>query len=310
MRSSIKIISAVAIAVALFVCADLVLGGIMSYWYYHSKYGIFRRQIYSLTESDEDILILGSSRAAHHYVPSVFKDSLGMTCFNAGSDGMCIYYHYAVLSSYLASGRIPRMVIYDVNDFDLTRSTSATFTLEAALDRLTPHYGEYLQIDSLFGLKGWQENVKMLLQTYRYNSKLVQLIKCNLLPSTEDNGYEAVYGELAKGTELREVSDGQVLEIEEGKKNYFIKMMDTLQSYNIPLLLVYSPIYEKGHSNRIAEIVNIADKYGVRIWDYSNKENLMNPALFKDNLHLNDKGAHLFTKLLVNSIAEYESESN
>ena len=299
MKASIKFWSAVAIAITLFVCGDLVLSGCMSYFYHQSKYGIFHRQIYSLTESKKDMLVLGSSRAAYHYIPSVFKDSLGMTCFNSGSGGMCIYYHYAILSSYLISGRIPQLVIYDINDFDLTPSSEATFTLEAALDRLAPHYSEYPYIDSLFTLNGWQEKVKMLSLTYRYNSKLVQLLICNFLPSAEDNGYEAVYGQLPYGTELKDISDSPEVDIETGKREFFIKMLKDLRAYNIPTLLVYSPIYQKGHADRIGEIKDIAQLYGVKILDYSNCEQLMKPEFFKDVMHLNDKGAHLFSKLLI-----------
>lgn len=305
MKTTNKIWRTIAIVLVLFVCGDLALGSCMAYFYRKSKYGIFRRQNYSLTESKEEILILGSSRAAHHYIPAIFKDSLGMTCFNAGSDGMCIYYHYVVLSSYLASGRIPKLVIYDVNDFDLAQSDGVTFTLDAALDRLAPHYGEYDSIDSLFSLNGWKERVKMMSHTYRYNSKMVQLIKCNLLPSLEDNGYEAVFGELAKGTELKDVSDTLVFDIERGKKNYFIKMLSDLKAYTVPVLLVYSPIYQKRNSDRMNEIVAIANNYGVKVLDYSNMRQLMNPALFRDDMHLNDDGAHQFTELLIKDIKEF-----
>lgn len=302
MKQSIKLFSTIVIVLALFVFCDLVLGGVMSYFYRKSKYGIFHRQIYSLTESNEEVLILGSSRAAHHYVPSIFKDSIGMTCFNAGSDGMCIYYHYAVLSSYLDSGRMPKLVIYDVNNFELTHSNGATFTLDAALDRLAPHYGENKVIDSLFLLNGWKEYVKMASHTYRYNSKLIQLIKCNLLLSVEDNGYEAVYGELPHDAELKDVSVDTISEVEERKQIYFIKMLDKLKAYNVPLLLVYSPMYERGVGDRIEEINTIAHQYNVPVLNLSNMPQLMRPLLFKDIAHLNNEGAHKFTELLVDSI--------
>jgi hypothetical protein len=58
MKASTKIWSVVAIAITLFVCGDLVLSGCMSYFYHQSKYGIFHCQIYSLTESKEDVPIL------------------------------------------------------------------------------------------------------------------------------------------------------------------------------------------------------------------------------------------------------------
>ena len=55
----------------------------------------------------------------------------------------------------------------------------------------TPHYGEFAEIDSMFAINGWKEKVKLLSKTYKYNSNLVQTIKCNYIPWPEDRGYEA-----------------------------------------------------------------------------------------------------------------------
>ena len=61
---------------ALLFVADRVVGALWEKTYKHSRYGIFHRQEYCLHKSDDNILILGSSRAAHHYVPKIFTDSL------------------------------------------------------------------------------------------------------------------------------------------------------------------------------------------------------------------------------------------
>ena len=69
----------------LLIAVDLVVGTWSEKMYLKSKYGIFRRQIYCLTESQDELMIFGSSRAAHHYLPQIFEDSLGMSCYNAVS---------------------------------------------------------------------------------------------------------------------------------------------------------------------------------------------------------------------------------
>lgn len=78
MKASTKIWSVVAIAITLFVCGDLVLSGCMSYFYHQSKYGIFHCQIYSLTESKEDVPILNFIESCTLLYSIVFKDSLGI----------------------------------------------------------------------------------------------------------------------------------------------------------------------------------------------------------------------------------------
>lgn len=99
MKDITKIIVRVISFCALLFIIDWVVGTWSERIYYKSKYGIFHRQIYCLTESQDELMILGSSRAAHHYVPQIFEDSLGLSSYNAGSDGMCIYYHYGILAS-------------------------------------------------------------------------------------------------------------------------------------------------------------------------------------------------------------------
>lgn len=144
----------------------------MSYFYHQSKYGIFHCQIYSLTESKEDVPILNFIESCTLLYSIVFKDSLGMTCLDSSSDGMCIYYHYVILSSYLALGHIPKLIIYDTNDFYSIHLSASTFTLETALDRLALYYGEYLDIDFLY-LEQLSREDKDAITSYRYDSKQV-----------------------------------------------------------------------------------------------------------------------------------------
>lgn len=280
--------------------ADFIIGKLFENFYLSSKYGIFARQNYCLSESKEDIIILGSSTAAHHYIPSIFADSLQMSCFNAGSDGMCIYYHYAILSSYMEN-RKPKLVLYDVGDADILPSNSATFTLDAALDRLAPHYGKYVTVDSMFALKGWQEKVKMNSLIYRYNSKLVQLIKCHFIPSYEDAGYEAVYGQLPDSMEIP-VIDNLSTNYELNKETYLCKLIRMTKRENVKLIFIYSPRYKVGHSAAIDRIKQIAETNAIPFIDMVNIPALMYPKYFKDGSHLNDEGAKLFSKCVVGYI--------
>ena len=103
MKEVKKVLIGLVSIIVLLVVADWAVGTWSEKMYYSSKYGMYKRQIYVMKEAKEDILIMGSSRAAHHYVPQIIEDSLGMTCYNAGSDGECIYYHYCLLSAEVQS---------------------------------------------------------------------------------------------------------------------------------------------------------------------------------------------------------------
>jgi len=287
----------IAVAILLIVVIDFCIGGVSAWFYHRSKYGIFHRQQYVLNESKDDIIILGSSRASHHYVPSILTDSLGMSCYNAGSEGMCIYYHYAMLAAMIERGHSPKLVIYDVMNLDTKEHPGPTFTFDAALDRLAPHYGEFACIDSLFELKGWKEKLKLQSKAYRYNSKLVQSIKCNFIPSPEDHGYEAVKGQLKESMQFYH-EDYDDCGIDPLKLEYMRKMVRLANQNKVRMFFVLSPYFVDNPSRAYNVAKEVARENNVEVIDCYNEPALMKRELFRDLMHLNDEGAHVWSAYL------------
>lgn len=307
MKNIYKILIGMAAACVLMVVLDWAVGTWSEKMYYKSKYGMFHRQIYCLQESKDDILILGSSRAAHHYVPQIFEDSLGMSCYNAGSDGECIYYHYAILAARCFRKCPPKLVILEVMGLDVTVSNTGSFSLADALDRLAPHYGEVPAIDSLFYLNGWKERVKLCSKTYRYNSKMVQTIKCNYLPSPEDKGYEALDGvlEIKDGKAADVLTSSSEPDIEERKVVYVRKLIDLCRKNNIELVMCFSPYYNSSMPQSVSLLKDIAAEEGVPFFDYYSSEEYQRPEYFKDASHLNDTGARLYSREIAHRIKTF-----
>ena len=300
MKEINKIIIGIIAFCALLFTIDWAVGTWSEYMYYKSKYGIFHRQIYCLTESKDELMILGSSRAAHHYIPQIFEDSLGLSCYNAGSDGMCIYYHYGILASRIQRKCPPRMVILEVISTDVEVSQSATFSLDAALDRYAPHYGEFAEIDSMYALNGWKERVKLMSKTYKYNSKLVQTIKCNYIPSPENKGYEALNGvmqivEEQKVSEILPSTSSADPNIEDRKLLYLQKFIDDCKTNNIELVMCYSPHYGQTIPTSIRIIEQLAKKNDITFLNYGDVAYFQNPEYFQDAGHLNDTGAKIYS---------------
>ena len=303
MKNIKKIVIGALCFCVLLITIDWAVGTWSEKMYQKSKYGIFRRQIYCLTESQDELMILGSSRAAHHYVPQIFEDSLRMSCYNAGSDGMCIYYHYGILASRIQRGCPPKMVVLEVIGTDAEVSQGATFSLDAALDRYAPHYGEFTEIDSLFAFNGWKEKVKLMSKTYKYNSKLVQTIKCNYIQWPEDRGYEALNGvmKISEGEQVIDVlaTSSAQPDIEERKLVYLQKFIDDCKDNNIDLVMCYSPYYGQTTLTSICMIQEIAEKNDVMFLDYGDDARFQKPEYFQDASHLNDLGAKEYSKEIV-----------
>ena len=84
-------------------------------------------------ESKEDVILMGSSRASHHYVTQIITDSLGLICFNAGQDGNGIIMQYGRWKM-ISERYAPKVLIYDITPvFDLMENDNMTY-----IDHLKP----------------------------------------------------------------------------------------------------------------------------------------------------------------------------
>lgn len=307
MKNIYKVLIGVAATLLLLFVIDMVVGCVMKAGYTNAKYGIIHRQEYCLHESNEDILIMGSSRAAHHYVPEIFTDSLGMSCYNCGSDGQCIYYTYALLSAYIERGVVPKMVICEVVPQDIEVSSSSTFNFDAAAERFAPVYGEFECIDSLLESQGWKSKVKLLSQAYRYNSKLVQVIKCNFIGEAENNGYEPLYGTSPVGV-IEDNEEVVPASIEQDKVDSFKSLISLCKRNGIDLIFAYSPTLSRQQSEGIAMAKSIAEASDVSFIDMSRDARFEDASLFKDVNHMNDTGAWLYSAAIAEMISMAQSQ--
>jgi len=66
---------------------DRGVGMILSHYYFHQHRGEESKITYIIDSTVADVVIFGSSRANHHYVPEIFENKLHYSCFNGGADG-------------------------------------------------------------------------------------------------------------------------------------------------------------------------------------------------------------------------------
>ena len=83
-----KILIHILIIAALFFVFDRATGFILKQLYSHSNATDEYKIGYSNAEAKEDFLFIGSSRCLHHFIPSVFEEAFGMSCFNTADWGI------------------------------------------------------------------------------------------------------------------------------------------------------------------------------------------------------------------------------
>lgn len=257
---------------------------------------------YISQDCNDEILIMGSSRCNHHYIPSIIEDSLNKTCYNCGIDGNGIITMYGLLNV-ISEYNTPDIIIYDITtSLDLDKNDNLKY-----LGRLKQYYDKE-GIKPIFKKIDKVETYKMYSSMYQYNSKLLQLISDNLKPTQEnDKGYKPLYG--CMDYEPKENSN-TTFEYDSVKLN-FIKLFIEKCNNKSQLIFTTSPYYLPGNDSVYKPIREMCEKYKIPFLEhhkdtlFSNKKNY-----FKDSVHLNHEGAQIFTNIIIEEISKMLPNSN
>lgn len=281
---------------------DLAIGCLCGFLRSHAKGGSTQNNYYIAEQCIDDIIILGSSRATHHYIPSIITDSLGLSCYNCGEEGN---------GSILAAARLgmlterytPKLVIYEVTPrYDYLVDTDYSKYLRY----LKPYYHKTSAHKMVDEFTEPGNKLKMLSSMYRNNFAILAYCVDNLTFRDNRKGYEPLFGQMKEyNSKEPELSSDQ----QEVDKKKLVVMQDIIESCKekrIPLLFVVSPNYE-GEAGEIYNTARLlAQENGISFLDYSGLEEIAhNYSFFQDYGHMNDKGAQKFTRIFVKEINNY-----
>lgn len=296
-----KFLINIAIFFAIVAAVDFSLGKFF-YWLQTTKAkGRTQTEYYICNDLKADILVMGSSRATHHYVAQMITDSLGMTCFNGGQDGNGIVLQYGRWKM-ISKHHLPRVIIYDIEpNFDLLVDDNSRY-----IDRLKPYsvekdVKEY--VAELFPM----ERYKMLSRMYCYNYKFLEIASDCVRPSDAYNGYSPNYKQISQEMINRARSTKKITinPVDPVKIECLGHLIAEAQQKGVQVVLISSP-YWKGHDDfDLTAVKALAATMNVPFIDYVNSEIRNNPDWFADSMHLNDKGAQVFTAGVINQIKDF-----
>lgn len=273
------------------VVVDILFGVACQYMNDHSKGGGVKSRYYVCKESTEDVLVFGSSRAKHHYVPDIIEDSLGMTCYNTGEDGNGIILCYGFLKM-ITARYSPKLIIYDVTGFDMYEDDNMKY-----LDLMKPYYYEK-GIDSIFWSVEPKTRVMMLSNLYRYNTTCLRVIGNYIHPMTNyPKGYSPLHKIMDYEPENKEET---IKAIDTLKIHYFEKFIRLSQNKGIYLICCVSPSYAApSDDSKFESIKQLCMQCQVPFLYYGAEPVITkNKAFFQDRNHMNDEGARLYTSSL------------
>lgn len=294
-----KFLINIAIFFAIVAVVDFSLGKAFQYLQARAG-GRTGAEYYVCEKATEDVIIMGSSRASHHYVPEIISEKLGMSCFNAGQDGNGIILQYGRWKM-ISKRYVPRLVIYDINvGFDIAQSDNMTY-----IDRLKPFSGERIvseYISTLFPL----EKIKLFSCLYRYNYKYLELATDCFHKSNYNSGYIPLYGhirnEIVYGKKVDKTAD---VDLDPVKVYYLEQLIKEAQTIGTKVVLVVSPSWDGGkYAQSVYSVVQmLAERYNIPFLMFVDSDICGNPDLFEDSSHLNDKGARTFTEVFIDQIS-------
>ena len=266
----------------------------------HSKGGSARQFDDLVMKDKHDVLILGSSRAHHHYDTPFLSDTLGLDVYNAGYDGNGVVLAVGILEMVL-NRYTPQMVLFDIEpSFDIKVYDKDNKHIRY-ISNLKPYYMEHgvSQIIKDVSMEEWRKVQSGLI---RYNTEILGMVVDNIINrGTEKGGYAPMTGRILNEPVPRVA---QELELDAFKLGYIEKMISLCQSYDIPIVLVASPKYGMQNSTVMTPVKEIAEKLDVPFLDYYAEPTFnAHKEWFKEPMHLNRDGARVFSTMMVSVIA-------
>lgn len=294
--------------VALLAVSDLGLGRLLQHLFFTQTSGKFHRITESVMETTAEVLVMGSSHANRHYVPQVFSDTLGMSCYNAGVQGQGILFTNAMQRLILAR-YTPKVMILNLDPRMICESAEA---YDRLADLLPYYHLAPNELAPFVRLKSRFEPVKLLSRLYPYNSKIIHIAKYWLSPQVDFNGYRPLHGELQTQPARSAAHAARFADASAEEKidqNFVDALQDfvaTARKANIELFCVISPHYGGAGIDRSSMqpiVRDILAKHHIAVLDHSNDEAIIgNPILFFDQSHLNANGALIFSKTVASEI--------
>jgi len=280
---------------------DFSIGSILRYFYFKQETGRQFRATNAIEKTTADVLIFGSSRAYHHYVPSIMEDSLNHSCYNTGSPGQFILYNYATLQAVLKRYS-PKLIVFDVSIGDLSEGKESYDRLSFLL----PYYKDHPEIRSVVELKGPLEKYKLISSIYPFNSAFLMITGGNMSyfkkKSVDMKGYKPLERNWNKPLSIR---SPETYKLDTIKEKIFLSFIEDCRNAGTKLLLVCSPNFVKYNKPdySIAVMKKYALNKNITFLDFTNDTSFINhPDLFDDPGHLNAAGSVIFTKKIIDSI--------
>lgn len=290
------------IIIAILVGVDILLDVGGKYFVSHYRLpGDYEEIDYLIKESDEDILILGSSIALNGINPNLLIDSLDCTCYNGGANGQFITYSETMLKCICKHAKKPKVILLGVLPTELGSANFGRFNI------LIPYYKNgYESIDEK--LENKDEMAPFLLKSalYRYNTIWWRILLYHFItPGVK--GKHGYTGKAVPAVLPALVHRQAGTTINDKAVTLFESIVRTCKKHHIKLLVFIPPHYREvdGVEGSIAYLDKYCKENDVPFYnDSQDSVFLHHQEWFYDKEHINVIGCDEYTKMMVPRIRQ------
>ncbi len=302
MKSFLKYLICVIIGI---IILDLINRFVFDYTYSNVPQNAELRQRYkyALNDKPANLLIVGASRAIFNYVPSIIQDSLHLSVYNAGMDGEGVFGQFLSVKKGISNGKL-KYIIYDLGDLQLTSKWN-----QDRISKFFPYYWKDKNIqdvvDECMGKK--KAHLMLTSSLYQYNSHMHDIVRCFFQKKINDNGYEGLpySGVPVKVSEWDRTKKYDAFVPDSLCEVYLNRIVKLCKDNNVKLIMCLSPAVMFMKSTQLY-LEDYCKKQKIGYLDFVDCPEINNNLkLYRDDHHLNKKGAPIFTSILCDSLKQY-----
>lgn len=314
MKDLLRFLKSTAICLLLLSLLDIVTGMSLykTYETLPSDYPTAICKAKHAMHTDAEVVIFGSSRASYHYESALLRDSINhllnvdYMVYNAGVDGKNITFHSSVYQ-YMLKNNTPKIIILDVNPFELTNRFNV-------VEDLGIYYFKDEYIRSVINAYDPKNRILMCSNLFRYNTIGMKLCtmyfisKNNYTPSKD--GYRPLPEDIHPPAHIENKEQNETKEepVQDINIACFKDFIQWSKEKNIKLIITLSPEYNPNglplQNTRSLDVIRIiCENNNIQIHDYRHHPEISHNSLFfRDEAHMNQKGANEYTKFLFHQI--------
>ena len=245
------------------------------------------------------LVIMGNSRAYYQVIP----DSFAVPTYNLCHAGMSQVFQTGLLNVIVTAGRLPQTILLHLDPPEYTNAGEQLTDIQ----NLKHYYGRDTTVTRLVGQISSYERYKFLFDSYRYNGRVINLVKNAAQSGRTDvarlgNGYEAIAASdrdsLTTIYSARRDTANPTARFHPERLRYLLQFLTMCRAQQVRVIGFTSPLYARPpHELTVCrEFGRFLRAEGVPYIDYVNQPLAAvqgRPSLWKDSHHLNERGAQL-----------------